>query len=254
MKKNRFLKTAGALLILCLLTTCVIGTTFAKYVTGGEATDTARVAKWGVQLQMQTNTMFSKEYEADDPGFGGLTVKASDLAVAPGTETASGTAAVFSITGTPEVSVAIEIKMENEKDVVLVAGTYLDETTADPDDVFTLTENYYPVRFTLTQLANPANGLDTDVVLQNKVTLATLKAYFATYSSTAYYTPNTVLDSTYQITWEWVYESAILNADKADTYLGNRAANLAHADGTVEGTHYVLNVAYDISITVEQVD
>ena len=47
MKKNRMLRLASALLILTLLTTSVIGGTFAKYVSTGSVSDTARVAKWG---------------------------------------------------------------------------------------------------------------------------------------------------------------------------------------------------------------
>ena len=33
MKKNRFIKLASGLLVLCLMTTCVIGATLAKYTT-----------------------------------------------------------------------------------------------------------------------------------------------------------------------------------------------------------------------------
>lgn len=51
MKKNRMLRMASALLILTLLTTSVIGGTFAKYVSEGSVSDTARVAKWGVEIK-----------------------------------------------------------------------------------------------------------------------------------------------------------------------------------------------------------
>ena len=50
MKKNRFIKLASGLLVLCLMTTCVIGATLAKYTTAGSGADTARVAKWGVTV------------------------------------------------------------------------------------------------------------------------------------------------------------------------------------------------------------
>ncbi len=55
MKKNKMLRMASALLVLTLLTTCIIGGTFAKYTTSGTATDTARVAKWGVKVECTGN-------------------------------------------------------------------------------------------------------------------------------------------------------------------------------------------------------
>ena len=61
MKKNRMLRTASALLVLTLLTTSTIGGTFAKYVTSGRATDTARVAKWGVEIKT-SGSLYSNAY------------------------------------------------------------------------------------------------------------------------------------------------------------------------------------------------
>ena len=241
MKKNRFLKTAGALLILCLLTTCVIGTTFAKYTTGGEATDTARVAKWGVQLQMQSNTMFTNQYTGTDSA---ITVKSVDDAsiVAPGTSTdvtSPNTVATFAIIGTPEVAVDINITLTGN-DIYLAAGTYDNETTATiTDDKFTLDDDYYPVKFTLWQTA-PI----TPVILKEG-TLADIAAFLSNYSTStdSQYNPNTVLDSTYVITWEWVYEeNDVFNA--ADTFLGNRAVD------NITGNW---NLVVDNTITIEVV-
>ena len=48
--KNRFLRLASGLFVLCLITTSVISGTYAKYVTGDNGNDTARVAKWGVEI------------------------------------------------------------------------------------------------------------------------------------------------------------------------------------------------------------
>ena len=66
MKKNRFIKLASGLLVLCLMTTCVIGATLAKYTTAGSGADTARVAKWGVTISAVTNSAFATEYNKDD--------------------------------------------------------------------------------------------------------------------------------------------------------------------------------------------
>ena len=89
MKKNKFLKIAGAIFTMCLITTSAIGTTFAKYTTSSSASDTARVAKWGVEVST-SGTLFGKQYkdiivQEGDPE---ITVKSSDESklVAPGTK------------------------------------------------------------------------------------------------------------------------------------------------------------------------
>lgn len=51
MKKNRMMRLASVLLVLCMLTTCVISGTFAKYTTTASGSDTARVAKWDIKLE-----------------------------------------------------------------------------------------------------------------------------------------------------------------------------------------------------------
>ena len=253
MRKNRFLTIAGCLMVLCLLTTCVIGTTFAKYVTGGETQDSARVAKWGVQLELSANDLFKNEYESDTLAYTGVTVKSHDDAdvVAPGT--VEGVAARFAITGTPEVTTHVIISMTNVQDVVLVAGDYLDETTADPDDYFNLANDYNPVVFTLRQVSGYDGVPFGSPVVLKSGTLAEIRDWLATYSATAYYAPNTDLDAVFEIVWTWDFAGANTN-DKADTYLGNRAAGLANTDSVVAGTDYVLNVGFQIDITIEQVD
>lgn len=238
MKKNRFLKTAGALLILCLLTTCVIGTTFAKYTTGGETQDSARVAKWGVQLELAANNeLFENEYIGTDDK---VTVQAATDVVAPGT--AQKTAAVFSITGTPEVAVRITIDFTVNNDVFLKGGVgvkYDDYTTAVDGDKFDLASDYYPVVFTLRQTKD-ADG-DTDVQIA-KGNLEAIKTALDAYSG-AYYAPNTNLKAEFELTWAWTFNGN----DQADTYLANQAAGSSSAD-------YNTNVGFQIEITVVQVD
>ncbi len=246
MKKNRFLTIAGCMLALCILTTCVIGTTFAKYATGGTANDQARVAKWGVELQMQSNTMFTNQYTGTDSA---ITVKSIDTAsvVAPGTSTDvtnPNTVATFAISGRPEVAVDINISLTGH-DIYLAAGTYDNETTAtDTTDEFTLSSNYYPVQFTLWQTADYTGPLGTPNSLVTG-TLADIAAYLTAYSTStsSQFDPNTILDSTYTITWEWIYNGN----DAADTFLGNRAA-----DGTTGNWNLVVD--YTITIEVVQID
>lgn len=49
MKKNRMMRLASLLLVLVLMTSSVVGGTFAKYTTGNNAFAEARVAYWGFE-------------------------------------------------------------------------------------------------------------------------------------------------------------------------------------------------------------
>ena len=229
------------MVILCLITTCAVSTTFAKYTTAGSATDEARVAKWGVELSMAGDTIFANQYE---DATNGITVKATTDVVAPGTSSSEANAApaVFAITGTPEVAVNIKIDFTADKDIYLAAGTYDDETTATvTDDEFTLANDYHPLVFTLKQTADYTGTLGTPNVLATG-SLADIEDYLNAWSTD--YSPNTVLDSTFELSWEWAFESG---NDQADTYLANRMA-----DGTT-GT-FNLEVGYSLTITVTQID
>mgnify|MGYP002508629535 CR=1 FL=1 len=50
------------LLVLVLMTSCFVGGTFAKYTTADSASDTARVAKWGITVST-SGTLFGKFYQ-----------------------------------------------------------------------------------------------------------------------------------------------------------------------------------------------
>lgn len=84
MKKNKAMRLASALLVLTLLTTCAISSTFAKYVTKAEGSDSARVAKWGFEggSTITITDLFKNAYDT--------TVKAGDTpqsdVIAPGTK------------------------------------------------------------------------------------------------------------------------------------------------------------------------
>lgn len=257
MKKNKTLRFAACLLLLCLITTCVIGTTLAKYTTAGNASDEARVAKWGVTISMEADPLFKNEYAKTDTSttYTGLAVKSEGDAkvVAPGTDsTQAYGSAIFSITGTPEVATRIKIELTNVQDVVLKAGTYKDPTTALATDEFTLDSDYYPVVFTLVQTKDE-NG----TCYKNKIegTLAQIQAALNAYNGGTdgngkEYAPNTNLESEYTLSWAWNFDGG---NDKADTYLGNLMAGL-NPNSLTEDTDYCLKVAYTLNITVTQID
>ena len=241
------MRVASIMLVLVLMSSSVISGTFAKYVTSGEATDKARVAKWGVYIDMTSGAGFNNEYETHDNAYSGtVSVKSSnnDTVVAPGTSSADVNGNVtFSITGTPEVATKIDIEMEVINDIYLNPGQYWDGTTEKSDDKYTLDTPYYPVVFTLTQLTD-GQGEEVKIIAQGN--LKAIETALETYAKTAYYDPNTPLDATFELTWAWAFEQAE-NKDlynKADTTLGNQA---------VEGTDNT-KLGYKLTITVTQVD
>lgn len=131
MRKNKMMRAASALLVAVLLTTSTISGTFAKYVTQDSASDTARVAKWGVELQVVGN-LFGDSYGTGnkivEDSDGSVTVQSvnhteqnSDV-VAPGTEN-SGEGFSFAINGSPEVDGEIRTTMTIQN-IFLKEGTY----------------------------------------------------------------------------------------------------------------------------------
>ena len=78
MKKNRMMRLASVLLVLVLLTTSVIGGTFAKYITSATASDEARVAYWGFGASEEIT--FDLFNVSSDTGI------LKDGLIAPGTE------------------------------------------------------------------------------------------------------------------------------------------------------------------------
>lgn len=127
MRKNKMMRAASALLVAVLLTTSTISGTFAKYVTQDSAKDVARVAKWGVELQVSGN-LFGENYvdtiEADDATAETLAVMSNNEndIVAPGTENGEGFK--FSINGIPEVSGKITVDNLTIQNIYLKKNTY----------------------------------------------------------------------------------------------------------------------------------
>lgn len=238
MKKNRTMRVAALLLALTLMTSCFVGGTFAKYVTEGNANDSARVAWWGVNIVTTTGSDFAVQYATHETGIGAYTgaytVQATEKVVAPGTSSEDVDGNVtFTITGTPEVATRIKIEVDATSEIKLEAGDYDNYVTADDTtDTFHLDEEYYPVRFTLTK---DAGGSTTTLV--DAGTLAAVAS--ALRGESAEYDPGDTLDATYTLTWVWEFDGAD-TIDEADTYLGweNPAQKLG----------------YTLKIRVEQID
>lgn len=273
-KKNLAMRAASCLAVATLLTTSIVSGTYAKYVTKGGANDTARVAKFGVEVKAEGELFSKTYYEATDNspnGTGNLTVVSSDDAklVAPGTN--SGKGLKISVSGKPEVAVKVDISVAaGYEDVFLSEGIYTDVTTSAtvPATKFKVVDKYRPIKYTL------------KIAGDNKVTDGTLEQVvnaLNTFSSSTIYYP-TATDSfdladkigDIELTWKWdfsnVANTEISDQDKADTVLGDLAAGKpavqkfsdmdenATATTPVDNTDYDLDASLTINVTVTQVD
>ena len=190
-RKNFAMRIAALLFILTMISTCAFATTFAKYVTSGTSSDTARVAKWGVTITQDASALFAEKYEIHDTETdfaGALTVEAEEDVVAPGT---SGTFTSLEVSGEPEVAVEVSYTATLTLEGWLVAGV-----------------DYCPIVFEI-------NGEEV-----TGATMAELKANVeaAIAALSATYGPNTVLNDYLEVSWSWAFEG---NDDVKDTVLGD---------------------------------
>lgn len=116
--KRKFAVAGVVLLVLAVLVALFAGGTFAKYVTEDDGSDTARVAKWGVEIEGGYD-VFDASYAKDDPNVSlekknedGSAISVDsyysgseqDNVLAPGTtKTYEG----ITVSGTPEVAVKV---------------------------------------------------------------------------------------------------------------------------------------------------
>jgi len=250
MKKNTMMRIASFLLIAVLLSTSAISGTYAKYVTMDKGADKARVAKFGVAVEIDDKSGFNTEYATDDTSrySGTVSVKSSsdEKVVAPGTSSDDVNGGVtFKITGTPEVATQVDIVFEVKSDIYLGTGEYGDPTTADTTDTFEVTTPYYPVVFTLKDSANNV------VATGNLATIAS-----AINAKSNKYEPNKTLDETYTLTWAWEYGGfdGVTYEDRCDTMLGNLAAKDGWNYTEVAENNFSTVLEYALSITVTQID
>ena len=261
MKKNRFIKLASGLLVLCLMTTCVIGATLAKYTTATDTQDSARVAKWGVRITAAANSAFNTQYNKSGSSteFSVQSSSSSEKVVAPGT---SGSAEQFSISGTPEVAVRLSFAMTDVKEVKLTAGTYKNTDGA----TVTLGSDYNPIKWTLKKNDTHVEGADTNVEGAVNLTLAEMATFLSTYHVD--YAPGTDLSTnvpTYTLSWVWDFDASGFGTnDKADSILGDLAAGVKGIQKSTDGgktynsitaeSDYSTGVSYKLTITATQID
>lgn len=194
MKKSKVMRIAALLMVAVLLTTCAISGTFAKYVTTGtSAAQTARVAKWGVEITAGSGAAFATTYATDDTatydGPNSVVSSTEDLVVAPGTE--GSVASLLTIAGTPEVATKID---------------YTGTLTLNGFD------SYFPIIITVG--STEIKGTAAACVTAFAAAIDALDAVYAPNTDLAAVAPT--------ISWEWPFETT--GNDAADTALGDAAA------------------------------
>lgn len=240
MKKNIAMRVAAILFILTMISTCAFSTTFAKYVTSDEATDTARVAKWGVKVNVSSDSMYDSTYKADDTSFtlteNTVVSSDGDLLVAPGTK---GSLTHLTLTGTPEVAVKITyVSTFNLNNWI---------TVDQDDDTGTAEVLYCPIIFTVKYgdgAETKFNGLDYNsadalkVAIENHIN-----------SQTTSYAANADLKDAdeFVISWAWAFTgntgSVVSQTDAFDTALGDAAVNTNAPE-----------IDFTLEVTVTQID
>ncbi len=257
MKNKKSWKVASLLVALCLLTTCVVGTTLAKYTTTNNAADTAHVAKWGVTVSA-SGTLFGKNYGKNTSTVASdsiiaethadINVKSTDKVVAPGTKNDVGLK--LSVTGTPEVTVKLTAEGTEVSDVFLAAGEYGVMVKAEGVNAATDISGYYTLEAeTYTLNGTTAyDGTKTYYQLTDSVTV--VAAYYPIqwtvdgndelsgknleeittalvdkYNNKEFAagTDLSTKDLTVTLKWAWTYHVDD-EKDKADTILGNLIA------------------------------
>lgn len=217
MNRNRLMKASAFLLVSTMATSCFVGSTFAKYVSEGEGSDSARVAKWGVKVEV-TGDGFKTEYDKDDykssvKGDTVISSSAEEKVVAPGTK---GTFGGVKISGKPEVAVK----------VVTIATVDLSGWNVADSDEF-----YCPLKFTVGDTT--INGLDYssstaggEGSFENAIKTAIQEA---TTKQLEAGTDLSTVGNDITYSWEWPFEkatgTAAIQDDILDTKLGDNAAD-----------------------------
>lgn len=195
MKKNFAMRIAACLLVVTMLSLCMVSYTYAKYTTSDNSTDTARVAKWGVNVEVELSDLFEDAYLNGSDTTVESSVALTDL-VAPGTE---GTLTAIKISGTPEVSTSIESVVDLVLDGWLVDGNY-----------------YCPLEFTIDTTTYKGLDYASADLFEEAVETAIKNAIEETHN------PNESIADEVKVAWSWAFDT---NDDYKDTVLGDAAAD-----------------------------
>ena len=241
MKKRTM--TLFALLALVTITSYAVSGTYAKYTYNFDTSDSARVAKWGVNKTISID-LFNDSYIAKDATANETDVASKDgeNVVAPGTEGIYAFELDLTNTGVPETNYIIKFAnitadsdtIKATQDNIKVGGKakmtyYLKQVTTPLADNATFKD----VGFTAADGTTLADGVESTDDINELVTFIQNK-----YNNNVY-AANAVDDSKWVIGWKWDFTEGD-SEDLTDTQLGN-ATDLA-------------TVVLSLNITIEQTE
>lgn len=246
-KNNRKTAVIVTLLLALIALMCFGGYTFSKYVTHGNGTGTAQVAKWGYKVNVDTSGIFGEKYKkvagdfstitaADD----GFTVKAESAGrklVAPGT-TGSMT---FSVGGKAEVKARLYMGITPNEDVVLKIKK------GEEAEIV-----YNPVKWTLKKNGVVVTGAQnvTLIDIANKLNHEPVSV------GGTYEAGTELPETTYELSWAWAFEGTEtftgITVNELDTILGQRANNAAFTYAGWTINEAVTSIEFVLDIKVEQ--
>jgi len=237
MRKNKTMTVASVLLILTLITSCVVGGTFAKYVSTASASSQARVAYWGFNTTKETELGL---FDFEDSGI----IENDEGLIAPGSgnEITLSLVAANDSTKAPEVDYVLRFGLSGNPP----AYAFLGSPYPDVDD-----------------MDWPMGGVDG--LLEWYITVGDTTTTYKTWKEFQkgvgaldgagdHYTQGTVYQAgelpdilkgeEIKIGWKWPFENSYegISFDGHDTAAGNKALT----------TYGKFDIT--ISVTVEQLD
>ena len=245
-RKNNKKKVAivGLLLALVMLLSFG-GYTFSKYVTHGNGTGTAQVAKWGYTVDVNTSGIFGEKYKKEAGDFStittandGFTVKADSAnrnLVAPGTAGSM----TFKVGGKAEVRARLYMGITPHHDVELKIQKGGEEEIV-----------YNPVKWTLKKNGVAVTGAQ-DVTLFE---IADKLNHEPVSVGGTYEVGVEVPETTYELSWKWAFEGTEtftgITVNELDTILGQRANNAAftYAGWTINKADTSIEFVLDVKV------
>lgn len=211
MKKNIAMRVAAILFILTMISTCAFSTTFAKYVTTNSASDSARVAKFGVTVTASLSDLYEDGYTTvstpdNDSTTATVFAAANTNILAPGTYDEQVNA--LTISGQPEVAVKLDYTCD-----VTLTGWKVDGV------------DYCPLVINITvDPIGPVAASTTTFKMDGYTSVSGMAAAIEehiTSLSAVRVDPLTDLGTSISISWSWAYDGD----DVKDTKLGDAAVN-----------------------------
>ncbi len=249
--KKGFFIVISVLLCSVMITTTALSGTLAKYTTSDSSSDSARVAKWGIEVS--TGTGLLDEYVKDEVIYvkskGGI----GDKVIAPGT---SGVLVWISIKGNPEVKYNIDINGS-----LLTGDGYHTQPHPDAEDAAICPNEglgllrysggaafgYLPIIFKLYKTVDGVKTLekiyrvgdtssgDKDYVNSSGVAMAKQLSADVSEIFDESKAPNESVNIVYSLEWEWLYEPTPAEGIEYEGFSGFKHSHQTTEKDTVLG-------------------